>query len=38
MLDADRANYRNDVFQPVGLLHGKVLVTSSPNELSAGVG
>jgi hypothetical protein len=24
MLDADRANYRNDVFQPVGLLHGKV--------------
>jgi hypothetical protein len=38
MLGADSANYRNDALQPVDLCHDKVLVTSSPNELSVGVG
>jgi hypothetical protein len=38
MLDADSENYGNDALQPVGLSHSTVLVTSSPDELSVGVG
>ena len=38
MFDADSENYGNDALQPVGVYHSAVLVTSSPDELSVGIG